>query len=347
MKNTEELKQDNQIVKSNKMVEAKYRLTVWEQRIILTLCSKISSTDNAFNEFSLTVNEFCEFLGIKNDDYQVNKVLKKKCKELQSKVLLIDTNTKKGKREWTIFNWFHHIKYSEGEGKIYMQFHEYLEPYLLEMKDRYTKYKLGYVLNFKSEFSFRLYELLKQYETIGGRTLLLEEIREYLNIEEKEAYKKYSHLKARIIQKAVSEINEYSDITVKTFEIKKGKKVEAIEFEIRKKDNLQTPLEEWQYYSELKEKSKNELGKILNSIISKKYNIVFTTGNNKIICKEAILQLVMELKNGDFEDTEIKTTPILYFQGVLIKKHNTITGEEITKADLRRAEIEEISKEIG
>ena len=137
----EDLSRDNQVVKSNKMIESKFRLSVWEQRIILTLCSKISIEDTTFTEFTLSVEEFCQFLGISNNNCKVNAILKSKCKDLQRKTLCINTGDKKNP-VWTFFNWFHHIKYKENEGLVSMQFHEYLEPYLLTMKDNYTKYKL-------------------------------------------------------------------------------------------------------------------------------------------------------------------------------------------------------------
>jgi len=137
----QEISRDNQVVKSNRMVESKFRLSIWENRLLATLCSKIKAEDTAFTEFSLSVDEFCEFLGLSNKDYKINSILKNKCKNLQKKTLCINTGSKT-KPIWTFFNWFHHIRYKENEGRIDMQLHEYLEPYLLTLKDSYTKYKL-------------------------------------------------------------------------------------------------------------------------------------------------------------------------------------------------------------
>ena len=61
-----------------------------------------------------------------------------------------------------------------------MKFSPVLEPYLLNLKETYTKYRLGYVIHFKSEYSFRLYEIMKQYEKIGERTVPIEELKEQL-----------------------------------------------------------------------------------------------------------------------------------------------------------------------
>ena len=143
----QEISRDNQVVKSNKMIEGKFRLSIWENRLLATLCSKITAEDNTFTEFKLSVNEFCNFLGMPNKNFKVNSTLKAKCKELQKKTICINTGDKISP-VWRFFNWFHHIEYKESQGMIHMQFHEYLEPYLLTMKDTYTKYKLRICFEF-------------------------------------------------------------------------------------------------------------------------------------------------------------------------------------------------------
>ncbi len=335
-KENKEISRDNQVVKANAMIESKFRLSVWEQRIILTLCSKINANQDTFAEFTLSVNEFCNFLDISNKDYKINSILKRKCKQLQNKSICINTGTKI-KPVWTFFNWFHHIKYIENEGLICMQFHEFLEPYLLTMKDRYTKYKLGYVIKFKSEYSFRIYELLKEYETIGNRTLLISELKEYLDID-KESYNKYSHFKTKVLLKAQKEINQYSDISIELLEIKKGRKVDAIEFQIKRKDNYITPLDNWEDYQKMIKKSKTELVQILESMIKKKYQVNFMIKYEEIIHKDAIISLIQQLKEKEFENINI-SSPNSYFTQVLLNIHNDITGEELTKADIRRIEL--------
>lgn len=70
-----------------------------------------------------------------------------------------------------------------------MKFSPVLEPYLLGLKETYTKYRLGYVIHFKSEYSFRMYELMKQYEPIGERTITIEEMKELFMIETRQVFK--------------------------------------------------------------------------------------------------------------------------------------------------------------
>ena len=46
------------IRKSNKLIEARYRLSVWEQRLILTLLINISKQDEDFKRYRIRVADF-------------------------------------------------------------------------------------------------------------------------------------------------------------------------------------------------------------------------------------------------------------------------------------------------
>lgn len=337
----DKLSLDNQVVKSNKMIQGKYKMSALEQKLVLTLCSKIKSDDDMFMEFTMTVNEFANFLGIDNKDYEFNRTLKRKCKILNNKDIEMNLGTKENP-DWLFFHWFEYIRYIPGTATIKMKFSPVLEPYLLNLKETYTKYRLGYVINFKSEYSFRFYEIMKQYESIGERTITIEEIKDLLMID-KDKYTKYSHLKAKVIQKAIEEINKYSDIKINLEkEEKEGKKVVGLVFSINKND-YRYPVDNWLEYEKYNKKTKEELQAILDNLILARYKVHLSSNSTDLFCKEAILELIMELKSNEFENTNIKY-PIPYFTSVLQEKEKKLTGKEITKTQLRRYEIE---KQMG
>ncbi len=225
-----------------------------------------------------------------------------------------------------------------------MKFSPVLEPYLLNLKETYTKYRLGYVINFKSEYSFRLYEIMKQYEGIGERTLTIEEIRELLMIDNNK-YQKYNHLKVKVIQKATEEINKFSDIKIKLEkEEKEGKRVVGLVFSINKND-YKYPIDHWLEYEKYSKKTKEELQKSLNRLILARYKTTLNSTKTDLFCKDAILQLIMELKNNEYENTHINY-PIPYFTKVLQEKHKTFTGVEISNTDLRRYEMKKITEKM-
>lgn len=333
---------DNMVVKSNKLVNGKYNLKTIDHKMMLTLCSLISSKDDDFIEVTLTVDEMADLFNIKsNDKYELYRVLSKECKRLLGATIEYDESTEKGKRKWTGMTIFSTMHYNEGKGTVQMKFNDDMKDFLLDIKETYTKFKLGYVINFKNQYSFRLYELLKSYEKTGERTLLVDELRTYMNLEENQ-FERYTQFKNRVILKCIEEINKYSDIKVELKKEEKEKqKVVGLIFEIRRND-YRYPVDNLLDYERYNKKTKAELQTMLNSMILARYKIPLRENTTDLFCKEAIITLIIELKNNNYEDVSIKH-PIPYFTGVLKKKHQEMTGEEITSTMIRRHEIESIT----
>lgn len=185
---------------------------------------------------------------------------------------------------------------------------------------------------------------MKQYEQIGERTITLEEIKSLLMIDN-DKYSKYNNLKVKVIQKSIEEINKYSDIKINLEkEEKEGKRVVGLVFSINKNE-YKYPIDNWLEYESYNNKTKAELQKILNGLILARYKIIFATTKTDLFCKEAIIQLIIELKSKEYENTNIKF-PIPYFTAVLQKKHQQFTGEEISNTDIRKYELQKIKEEI-
>ena len=77
----------------------------------------------------------------------------------------------------------------------------------------------------------------------------------------------------------------------------------------------------------------------MSSAVLSGYKIPLNESSTNLFCKEAIITLIMEIKNNNYEKVNIQY-PIPYFLGVLKKKHKEMTGEEITDTQIRRSEIE-------
>ena len=139
---------------------------------------------------------------------------------------------------------------------------------------------------------------------------------------------------------------KFSDIKViLEKEEKEGKKVVGLVFSINKND-YRYPIDHWLEYEQYNKKTKGELQKALNGLILARYKQTLDKTKIDLFCKEAILQLVMELKNNEYEDSNIKH-PIPYFVKILQEKHKQFTGEEISNTDLRRYEMQQLMEESG
>lgn len=209
------------IVKSNYMIEAKYKLSIPEQRLIYSLCSKINKNDEDFKAYRYNLQEIQQILNKKYSMKEVKQIIE----GLRDRKLAI-------KKELSVLhiNWLSSAEYFD-DYRIELCFDPKLKPYLLQLKDCFTKMLLEEVSKFTNVNTSRIYELCSQYLKIGKRNITIEELRYYLQLEEDE-YLLYADFKKRIINPAIKEINEKTRLNVSFTEIKTGRKVTGLNFEI-------------------------------------------------------------------------------------------------------------------
>ena len=219
------------VVKSNYLIEASYRLSLQEQRLILLMVSKIKPDDRNFHVYQIAIKDFNRIVGIKGEaNYQRTKELTKKLLE-RSLQIIKDNSTLQ-------VSWLSSAEYFEGKGYVELSFDPKLKPYLLQLKEFFTRYRLQHVIRLKSTYSIKLYELLKQYENIGRRKIGLDELRHKLGLNPDE-YPLYANFKQKILTRVQTELNAYTDLSFSTIEQKHGRKVIGIVFVISK--NKQQP----------------------------------------------------------------------------------------------------------
>lgn len=214
------------ITQSNKLIEAKYSLTLGEQRILLSVIAMIQPEDEDFRDYGVSLDEICRFLGVKNKNWRPE--CQKITDRLRRRPLDIRENGK-----YIQTNWISRASYFDEEtSMVYIRFDPSLKPYLIQLKREFTQASLSTVLQLKSVYATRIYLLLKQYRSVGKRALGLEEMREMLGIE-KDQYAKYHDFKKRVILAAQRELDRKTDIGFEFEEQKEGKGVVGIVFHIR------------------------------------------------------------------------------------------------------------------
>lgn len=222
------------ISQSNQLTEARYTLTVVEQRLVITLLSLISPEDEDFKDYEIKVSDFKKMLEINTNAVydQIKDVLKK----LASRVVYIPEG-----KDYLITNWFSSARYFSDQGLIKISFDKNLKPYLLQLKREFTKYRLFVITQFKSAYTIRIYMLLKQYEYIGYREIGVGELREILGIE-KEKYPLFKDFRKWVINQAQKELeakdkgtgNYISDIAFNLETIRTGREITHLRFNIKK-----------------------------------------------------------------------------------------------------------------
>lgn len=103
-------------------------------------------------------------------------------------------------------------------------------------KTLFTRFALEQVASMKSVYSVRLYELLTQWRKAKKVSFALDVFRGQLGIDENE-YKAMNDFKKRVLDLAVKEINEKSDLNVSYTQVKKGVSIVGFEFKVLTKNN--------------------------------------------------------------------------------------------------------------
>ncbi|MFZ4773728.1 MAG: replication initiation protein [Terrimicrobiaceae bacterium] len=216
------------IVKANKLVEARQRLSIQEQRIILLLISKIRPEDVNFLWYKFGILDFAKFLGIEKGQ-GIYLDVRKAVRKLMKRIITVDHKDRN-----IDLHWIEAAAYGE-KGFIKICMNQVLKPYLLNLKAQFTKYNIGYIVHLRSTYSIRIYELLKRFEYLGEVTFNLDKLKFTLGVNEDE-YKLYNHFKEKAILVAQKELFEKTDLAFIFEEIKSGKKVSEIRFIIKKND---------------------------------------------------------------------------------------------------------------
>ena len=219
------------ITQSNKLVEARYTLTLYEQRLVLIMIAMIEPDDEDFKDYIIRVSDFGDLIGLKNKNIysQIKKLLIK----LRERTLVVEDG-----KDYLVTGWISSAKYVSSEGVVKLSFDANLKPFLLQLKQEFTKQRLDKVIKFRGVYTIRIYGLLKQYQKLGTRTIAVEDFRKMLGIADNKL-SVFNDLRRRTIVQAQKEFSRkdengayFSDINF-TFEaIKTGRKVTALKFNI-------------------------------------------------------------------------------------------------------------------
>jgi len=131
------------------------------------------------------------------------------------------------------FQWLSHAEYLDGEGIVLVQLHESLKPFLLALKKEFARVPLLEVLRLRSRYAMAFYQMCCSWYGSNGRswTLTVDEIREWLHIEEGELVK-VNHLKSRVIDQARHELDSKARISFKAEALKQGRKIVGWKFKV-------------------------------------------------------------------------------------------------------------------
>jgi plasmid replication initiation protein len=221
------------VTKGNKLIEAKYSRGLIETRIVDACVAKIDKASDLTPErfFEISAAELFDLHNEEMDVTDIHRQLKIAAENLSKQQLKIPaTNT------W--INWFSSVSSPAGEGKIILRFSVDIKPYLFAIESNFTSYPLKNTLLFKGSYSHRIYEFLRQWLSFGNKEFSIDELKDRLELDNE--YERIDNLKQRVIDPALEEINQHSDIWVKYSQRKTGRKVTHFLFTFGKKEAEKT-----------------------------------------------------------------------------------------------------------
>lgn len=227
------MEQDRQlVVKSNHIIEASYRLSVAEQRVILSAITQVRRDQQKVTDevlYSVTAAELAELCG--TDPKTAYRDLQNAAERLQTRRVTLhlepDGVTIRSKRR-RVTCWVQTVDYIDQEGRIELRFGKDILPYLTGLQREFTRYALSDVAKMTSAHGIRLYELLVQWPE-GHRVVPLDDLRRWLQLEDR--YPSIKDFKRWVLDPAVEQINEHSPLTVTWSQRKTGRKVTHLVFD--------------------------------------------------------------------------------------------------------------------
>lgn len=211
---------------------ARTKMTAKELQIFYQVSTLIDKDDSDFKEYTISVKDFCSSLGLNDSN---RKFIVGLCKSLLRQVFEIEQEDG-DYLGYTIFSKMH---YKHKQQEIVIGFNDKMRPYLLNLK-RFTKIEnVEYIKKFDSKHAIRIYALLKDYRKMTYRDIDIEALKKFLVLEprkttklktednklKKKTYDNYNNIKKKVLEPAMREINEKSDLFISEIEeIKKERR---------------------------------------------------------------------------------------------------------------------------
>ncbi len=345
---------DKPVIKSNKLILAHFKMTTYEQKIILLCISKIKINakrtgieklnDNLF--FELDAKEISDFLNVNP------RTLYKDLDTISNRLMNHEIQIKDDKNER--FEKIRPFPYAKYElGKFYLRIEQSMEEYLLELKERFTMYDINNIRMLNSNYSLRIYEVLKSYEWVNEYVFDISELKQIIGIltvkDDKVAndpYARYYDFKKRVLLVAQKELKEKTDISFKFEEIKKGRKIDKLKFYItsnNKHIELENVPEEKEKHEEI---DIDDLIERLQDIIEEKlkikeYKALLQAANNNVELIQAKYQIAKKQRKIDnLVGWMVKAIQEEYSEPVEKRKMNSfnnIEGRQYDYEELERA----------
>jgi plasmid replication initiation protein len=236
MENVEAKDTKLQVRHHNAITNARHELSAVQLDIYFMLLSRLKPGDTKDTKYTISVKEIEDLTG-RQWNYQQ---LREATAGLIGKVFEIDEED--GLLQVAMMS---SAKYLRGQGKIQLSIADELKPYLVDLKNNFTSFQLFCVLSMTSKYAKWMYVQFSRWKDVGFLAYEVEQLKYRLNLKDPhgkapEQYKQWGQFKDNVLEPAVKQINECSDLRVSYTIEKKGKSIHKLNFTIKHVTQFQT-----------------------------------------------------------------------------------------------------------
>ena len=224
------------VTKDNSLIGASYSLSVVEQRLIFLAIIEAREQKTLIEAGGLlriyAKSYANQFEVEKHTSYEAMKRAVEGLYEAGFTYSKIDEASGKIGRYKS--RWVDKIGYIDDLGCVELVFASDVIPLITRLEARYTEYELKQVVGLQSEYAIRLYELIIQWRSVGKTNQIsLVDLREKLGLVDE--YKRIEAFKRRVLDLALKQVNDHTDITAEYEQHKEGKVITGFTFRFKVK----------------------------------------------------------------------------------------------------------------
>ena len=220
------------VVKDNALINASYNLDTTEQRLILLAivqARELSKNVDANSTLEVHAHHYMKQFNVdKHAAYEGRKNAASNLFERKFSYKGIHEGTQQEKIVKS--RWVSKIAYVDSAGIVELTFAPDVIPLITQLEKSFTAYELKQISSLTSKYAIRLYELLIQWRSVGKTPMFaLDDFRFKLGLAEGD-YVKMANFKARVLDTALNQINELTDIIASYEQHKNGRVISGFSF---------------------------------------------------------------------------------------------------------------------
>ena len=220
------------VVKDNALINASYNLDTTEQRLILLAivqARELSKDVDANSTLEVHAHHYMKQFNV--DKHAAYEGLKNAASNLFERKFSYKGIHEGTQQEKIVKSrWVSKIAYVDSAGIVELTFAPDVIPLITQLEKSFTAYELKQISSLTSKYAIRLYELLIQWRSVGKTPLFeLDDFRFKLGLAEGD-YTKMANFKVRVLDAALNQINELTDIIASYEQHKNGRVISGFSF---------------------------------------------------------------------------------------------------------------------